>query len=202
MPVLESFVANTPAEALDGASRLSTDKAVVKAQIHAGGRGNAGGVKLVDTPHEAADFAESILGTNLVTHLTDKDGQAVNSVMVEELYLSVVVDLATQRVVITTSTEAEADIEGLVRESPPVIVDAELDSQDTLNADQSAELAAGLGLQDHQVEQFNTLLSNLFRLLKEKELTQVEIDPLAITREGNLICLNPKIHSGRTLLSY
>lgn len=209
MPVLESFVASTPAEALDAASRLSTGQAVVKAQIQAGGRGHAGGVKLVDTPREAADYAESILGTRMITQQTGDDGQAVNSVLVEEicditreLYLSVVIDRGTRHMIITTSAEAEIDIEGLVRETPPRTVDAELDSQGALNADQSAELANRLGLQDIQATQFSALLTSLFRLLREKELTQIEIDPLAITREGNLICLHPKIHTGRTLLSY
>lgn len=209
MPVLESYVASTPTEALDAAEKLSTVNAVVKAQIQAGGRGSAGGVKLVDTPHEAADYAESILGTHLVTHQTDAAGQVVNSVMVEEicdiareLYLGVIFDRTSPSMVITISPEAEVDIEGLVRETPPLTVDAELDAKGYLKDGQATELAAELKLQGHQIEQFNDLLTSLCRLLKEKELTQIEIDPLVITNEGNLICLNPKIHTGRTLLSY
>ena len=133
MPVPNNIVASTPEEAKAAAEKLTTDKVVVKAQVHAGGRGKAGGVKLVDTPAEAAEFAKSLLGTNLVTIQTDAGGQPINTVLVEEtsnieseLYLGMVIDRASQRVVVMASTEGGMDIETVAHETPEKILKAEL----------------------------------------------------------------------------
>ena len=134
LPVPNGKIAATGDEAKAAAESLSTPKTVVKAQVHAGGRGKAGGVKLVDTPSEAKSFAESLLGTNLVTYQTDASGQPINVVLVEEtsnianeLYLGAVLDRLQQRVVIMASTEGGMEIEKVAEETPEKILKASID---------------------------------------------------------------------------
>ena len=201
MPVPINVVATTAAEAKQAAEKLSTEKVVVKAQVHAGGRGKAGGVKLVDTPAEAEEYAKSILGTNLVTIQTDANGQPVNTVLVEEtcniaseLYLGVVIDRATQRVVVMASTEGGVEIEEVAEETPEKILKAEINPLLGVMPWQCRELAFGLGLSGGQIKQFSALLSGLIKLFVEKDLALVEINPLVITGEGDLICLDGKIN--------
>ncbi len=201
MPVPNNVVAASAAEAKAGAEQLSTDKVVVKAQVHAGGRGKAGGVKLVDTPAEAAEFAESLLGTNLVTIQTDAKGQPINTVLIEEtsniaseLYLGAVIDRASQRVVIMASTEGGMDIETVAHETPEKILKAEINPLVGVMPYQCRELAFGLGLQGKQIKQFTSLLQGLCKLFIEKDLALVEINPLVITKEEDLICLDGKIN--------
>jgi len=201
MPVPNNIVAATAAEAKAGAEKLSTDKVVVKAQVHAGGRGKAGGVKLVDTPTEAAEFAESLLGTNLVTIQTDANGQPINTVLIEEtsnieseLYLGMVIDRASQRVVIMASTEGGMDIETVAHDTPEKILKAELNPLVGVMPYQCRELAFGLGLKGKQIKQFGSLLTGLCKLFVEKDLALVEINPLVITKEEDLICLDGKIN--------
>lgn len=201
MPVPNNLVASTPEEAKAAAEKLTTDKVVVKAQVHAGGRGKAGGVKLVDTPAEAADFAKSLLGTNLVTFQTDAGGQPINTVLVEEtsnieseLYLGMVIDRATQRVVVMASTEGGMDIETVAHETPEKILKAAINPLVGIMPYQCRELAFGLGLKGKQIKQFGTLLSGLCKLFVEKDLALVEINPLVITKEEDLICLDGKIN--------
>ncbi len=201
MPVPNNIVAATPAEAKAGAEKLSTDKVVVKAQVHAGGRGKAGGVKLVDTPQEAADFAESLLGKQLVTIQTDANGQPINTVLIEEtsnieseLYLGMVIDRASQRVVVMASTEGGMDIETVAHETPEKILKAQINPLVGVMPYQCRELAFGLGLKGKQIKQFGALLTGLVKLFVEKDLALVEINPLVITKEEDLICLDGKIN--------
>ena len=201
MPVPNHLVASTPEEAREAAEKLSTDKVVVKAQVHAGGRGKAGGVKLVDTPREAADYAESMLGTNLVTIQTDAGGQPVNTVLVEEtcdiadeLYLGMVIDRGSQRVVVMASTEGGMEIEKVAHETPEKILKATLNPLVGLMPYQGRELAFGLGLKGEQIKQFGKLLDGLCRLFVEKDLSLVEINPLVVTNDGDLVCLDGKIN--------
>lgn len=201
MPVPNNIVASTPEEAKAAAEKLTTDKVVVKAQVHAGGRGKAGGVKLVDTPAEAAEFAKSLLGTNLVTIQTDAGGQPINTVLVEEtsnieseLYLGMVIDRASQRVVVMASTEGGMDIETVAHETPEKILKAELNPLVGVMPYQCRELAFGLGLKGKQIKQFGSLLTGLCKLFVEKDLALVEINPLVITKEEDLICLDGKIN--------
>jgi len=201
MPVPNNIVAATPEEAKAAAEQLSTDKVVVKAQVHAGGRGKAGGVKLVDTPREAADYAESILGTHLVTIQTDAAGQPVNTVLVEEtcdiadeLYLGMVIDRASQRVVVMASTEGGMEIEEVAHDTPEKILKAELNPLVGLMPYQARELAFGLGLKGDQIKQFGKLLGGLCKLFVDKDLALVEINPLVVTGGGDLICLDGKIN--------
>jgi len=201
MPVPNNIVASTPAEAKAGAEKLKTDKVVVKAQVHAGGRGKAGGVKLVDTPDEAAEFAKSLLGTNLVTIQTDANGQPINTVLIEEtsnieseLYLGMVIDRASQRVVIMASTEGGMDIETVAHDTPEKILKAAINPLVGVMPYQCRELAFGLGLKGKQIKQFSSLLTGLCKLFVEKDLALVEINPLVITKEEDLICLDGKIN--------
>ena len=201
MPVPASLVASTPEEAREAASKLTTDKVVVKAQVHAGGRGKAGGVKLVDTAGEAADYAESMLGTNLVTIQTDDKGQPINTVLVEEtcdiadeLYLGMVIDRGSQRVVVMASTEGGMEIEKVAHETPEKILKATLNPLLGVMPYQCRELAFGLGLKGDQIKQFSKLLTGLCRMFVEKDLSLVEINPLVVTGSGDLICLDGKIN--------
>lgn len=201
MPVPNNIVAATPAEARAAAEKLTTDKVVVKAQVHAGGRGKAGGVKLVDTAAEAEEFAKSLLGTNLVTFQTDANGQPINTVLIEEtsnieseLYLGMVIDRASQRVVVMASTEGGMDIEQVAHDTPEKILKAELNPLVGVMPYQCRELAFGLGLEGAQIKQFGALLTGLCKLFVEKDLALVEINPLVITKEGDLICLDGKIN--------
>lgn len=201
MPVPNNVIASTPAEAKAGAEKLSTEKVVVKAQVHAGGRGKAGGVKLVHTPAEAQEFAESLLGTNLVTIQTDAKGQPINTVLIEEtsnieseLYLGMVIDRASQRVVIMASTEGGMDIEQVAHDTPEKILKEAINPLVGVMPYQCRELAFGLGLKGKQIKQFTSLLNGLCKLFVEKDLALVEINPLVITKEEDLICLDGKIN--------
>ena len=201
MPVPKGTVACTAAEAEAAAASLSTSTVVVKAQVHAGGRGKAGGVKLVKSPAEAGTFAASLLGMNLVTYQTDKNGQPVNTILVEEtcniareLYLGAVLDRATRRIVIMASTEGGMEIETVAHESPEKILKAMVDPLVGVMPYQGRDLAFGLGLEGAQIAQFTKLLVGLGKMFKEKDLSLVEINPLVVTTEGNLLCLDGKVN--------
>ncbi|MEE9333596.1 MAG: ADP-forming succinate--CoA ligase subunit beta [Granulosicoccaceae bacterium] len=201
MPVPESIIATTASDAKAAAEKLSTDRVVVKAQVHAGGRGKAGGVKLVDSPAEAEEYAASMLGKQLVTIQTDAEGQPINTMLVEEtcnieseLYLGAVIDRASQRVVVMASTEGGMEIETVAHDTPEKILKASIDPLVGLMPYQCRDLAFGLGLDKNQIKQFSKLLGGLMKLFHEKDLALVEINPLVITKEGDLICLDGKIN--------
>lgn len=198
MPVPNGKVAKTAQEAASIAAELSTDKVVVKAQVHAGGRGKAGGVKLVDTPEQAEEFAASLLGTNLVTHQTDSNGQPINTILVEEtcdisreLYLGAVIDRASQRMTVMASTEGGMDIEKVAAETPEKILKTTVDPLVGIMPYQIRELAFALGVNPKQLQ---TVLGGLGKLFKEKDLSLVEINPLVETAQGELLCLDGKIN--------
>jgi succinyl-CoA synthetase beta subunit len=188
-------------ETIDAAKSLNGDRVIVKAQVHAGGRGKAGGVKLVDSPEEAGEFARAMLGTNLVTFQTDSNGQPVNRVLVEEtcnianeLYLGVVLDRALRRVVIMASTEGGVEIEKVAEETPEKILKASINPMTGVMPYQCRELAYGLGLSGDQVKQFSKLLTGLGKLVIDKDIALVEVNPLVITANGDLMCLDGKIN--------
>jgi succinyl-CoA synthetase beta subunit len=201
MPVPNNQVVDSN-DAVDGAlTKLSGDRWVVKAQVHAGGRGKAGGVKLVDSTDAVKQVVSDMLGTQLVTYQTNEQGQPVNQVLIEEisnikheLYLGAVIDRATQRVVIMVSTEGGMEIEKVASETPEKILKATLNPLTGLMPYQSRELAFGLGLEGDLIKQFVNLLHNFAKMFVEKDLSLVEINPLVITDEGQLICLDGKIN--------
>lgn len=200
IPVPQGEVAYSPDDAVQVASTLSTPRWVVKAQVHAGGRGKAGGVKLVSTPEELASFTQSLLGTRLVTYQTDAHGQPVNAVLVEEvsdidreLYLGAVVDRASRRVVFMASTEGGVEIEKIAEETPEKIVKAVIDPMVGVMPYQCRELGFKLGLTESQIKQFTQLMLGLGKMFVECDLSLLEINPLVITKAGNIVCLDGKV---------
>ena len=201
LPVSEGQAVETPEQAAAAAADIGGDRWVVKAQVHAGGRGKAGGVKLINSAEEAAAFAEQWLGKNLVTYQTDAGGQPVSRILVEsctdidqELYLGAVLDRATRRVVFMASTEGGVEIEKVAEETPEKILKASIDPLTGAQAYQGRDLAFRLGLQGAQIKQFTQLFMGLAALFQDLDLALLEINPLVITTEGNLHCLDGKIN--------
>jgi len=201
MPVPEHRVVNSSRDVIAALDALEGNRWAIKAQVHAGGRGKAGGVKISDNREEILHFVGEMLGSRLVTFQTDKKGQPVNHVLIEEtcnidreLYLGAVIDRTTRRVVIMASTEGGVEIEKVAEESPDKILRTTLDPMLGLMPYQCRKLAFGLGLEGVQVKQFTQLLSGLAKLFIEKDLGLVEINPLVVTKEGDLICLDGKIN--------
>jgi len=181
--------------------QLGGEKWVIKAQVHAGGRGKAGGVKLVANKEDALATIQSLLGTRLVTFQTDAHGQPVNQVMIEEpcdiareLYLGAVIDRSLRRIVIMASTEGGMDIEKVANETPEKILKAVINPIVGFQAFQGRQLGFDLGLDAKQMQQLNKLIGQLATLFVEKDLSLVEINPLVITQQGDLLCLDGKIN--------
>lgn len=201
LPVSTGFAVDTPEEAAAAADKIGGNKWVVKAQVHAGGRGKAGGVKLVTSKEEIKAFAEKWLGKNLVTYQTDANGQPVSKILVEtctdiaqELYLGAVVDRSSRRIVFMASTEGGVEIEKVAEETPDKILRAIIDPLVGAQPFQARELAYKLGLNDLQVKQFTKLFLGLAKLFVDFDLALLEINPLVITEQGNLHCLDGKIN--------
>jgi succinyl-CoA synthetase beta subunit len=201
LPVSEGIAVDTASEAAAAAKKIGGSKWVVKAQVHAGGRGKAGGVKLVDTPEAAEAFAQQWLGKKMVTYQTDAQGQPVSKVLVEtctdiaqELYLGAVVDRSSRRVVFMASVEGGVEIEKVAAQTPEKILKAEIDPLTGAQPYQARDLAYRLGLKGVQVKQFTKLFLGLSKLFHDMDLALLEINPLVITDEGNLHCLDGKIN--------
>lgn len=200
LPVSKGYAVDTPEAAAEAAEKIGGDKWVVKTQVHAGGRGKAGGVKLVDSPAEAQEFAANWLGKNLVTYQTDANGQPVSKILVEdctdianELYLGAVVDRSSRRIVFMASTEGGVEIEKVAEETPEKILKATVDPLTGAQPYQGRELAFKLGLEGDQIKQFVKIFLGLAQMFQEKDLALLEINPLVITEEGNLHCLDAKV---------
>jgi len=201
MPVPNNVVVDSADKVAAALQTLREGACVVKAQVHAGGRGKAGGVKLVKTAAEVEQAVKAMLGTRLVTFQTGADGQPVNQVLIEEtcdiareLYLGAVVDRASRRVVIMASTEGGMEIEKVAAETPEKILKTKIHPVPGLQPYQARELAFGLGLKGEQIKQFGKLLAGLASMFIEKDLSLVEINPLVVTQEGDLLCLDGKIN--------
>tara|TARA_B100000214_G_scaffold86938_2_gene59704 strand:+ start:1155 stop:2327 length:1173 start_codon:yes stop_codon:yes gene_type:complete len=199
--VSEGLAASSVEEAEKVAKSLNVNKWVVKAQVHAGGRGKAGGVEVVDSIEKVKEFANKWLGQNLVTFQTDEKGQPVNEILIEtcteidkELYLGAVIDRASQRLVVMASTEGGVNIEEVAEETPDKIFKAEIDPITGPVPSQATDLSDKLGLNQTQASQFQEIFDGLIRLFIEKDLSLVEVNPLVITSSGDLICLDAKIN--------
>jgi succinyl-CoA synthetase beta subunit len=199
IPVLNGGIARTPDEAYTMAETLG-GPIVVKAQVHAGGRGKAGGVKVVQTPTEAKAFAASILGKPLITHQTGSEGVPVSCVLVEEattvaseLYLAILVDGGARRLVAIASSAGGMEIEEVAATSPEKILQTVIDPVLGLQPYQGRHLAYGIDLPGDLVRTFAGLTENLFRLFLEEDCTLAEINPLAITEDGRLLALDAKV---------
>lgn len=200
LPVSKGFAVDTPQDAAAAADKIGGDIWVVKAQVHAGGRGKAGGVKLVKSKAEIEAFAKQWLGKRLVTYQTDESGQPVSKILVEactdiaeELYLGAVVDRASRRIVFMASTEGGVEIEKVAEETPEKILRATIDPLVGPQPYQGRELAFKLGLSGDQIKQFVQIFMGLAQMFVEKDLALIEVNPLVITQQGNLHCLDAKI---------
>ena len=201
LPVSKGVAVDTPKQAVEAAGEIGGDRWVVKAQVHAGGRGKAGGVKLVTSKDEIRAFAEKWLGKNLVTYQTDENGQPVSKILVEscsdidsELYLGAVVDRSSRKIVFMASTEGGVEIEKVAEETPEKILRATVDPLTGAQPYQARELAFKLGLKDKQVKQFTNIFLGLAKLFQDYDLALLEVNPLIITTEGDLHCLDAKIN--------
>ena len=201
LPVSNGFAVDTAEQAAVATEKIGGSRWVVKAQVHAGGRGKAGGVQLVDSGQKAKAFADKWLGQNLVTYQTDANGQPVNKILVEEcvsiereLYLGAVIDRTTRRIVFMASTEGGVEIEKVASETPEKILKATIDPLTGPLTYQGRNLAFELGLSGAQIKQFSALFLGLSKLFIDLDLSLLEINPLVITSEGDLNCLDGKIN--------
>ncbi len=189
-------------EELEAATKtLGGDGWAVKAQVHAGGRGKAGGVKITKSLTEAKQAAQEMLGKSLVTHQTDDKGMPINTLLIEsltdianELYLSLLVDRASRRITIMASTEGGMNIEEVAADTPEKILTEIIDPIAGFQAYIARNLAFSLGLEGVQIRQFTALLNSLIKLFIEKDASLMEINPLVVTAEGNLMALDAKIN--------
>ncbi|MDM8566381.1 ADP-forming succinate--CoA ligase subunit beta [Candidatus Halobeggiatoa sp. HSG11] len=201
IPVPTGHMATNANEAKQHAQDLGGNTWMVKAQVHAGGRGKAGGVKKADSKDIVTDITQSLIGTSLITHQTGVTGQPINKVLIEstseiqsELYLSLLVDRATTRVAIIASKAGGMDIEQVAADTPEQIINVTIDPVVGIQAYQCREIAFALDLEAEQRKQLTVLLYNLYRLFIEKNLSLVEINPLVITQQGDLLALDAKIN--------
>ena len=201
LPVSDGEVASTLEEAIKIFQRLnSQDGVMVKAQVHAGGRGKAGGVKFVKTQEAMEKEFTRLIGTRLVTYQTDTNGQPINQILLEkasniakELYLGAVVDRATRRIIFMASTEGGVDIEEVANNHPEKILTAIVDPLVGVMPYQCRELAFKLGLNEDQVKQFTHIMMGLGKMFTDKDFALLEINPLIIKDDGKLSCLDGKI---------
>ena len=195
-------VARTPEEAVDAAKAIGGDFWVVKAQIHAGGRGKAGGVKLAKTYDDVRAYAQGMLGTNMTTYQTAGVALPVDSVLItqatdiaQELYLSVLVDRSTQAVTFIASADGGVEIEKTAVENPDAIKTLDVNYVQGLQPYQCRDMGFALGLNAKQVGQLTKIMMGLYKLFNEKDLALVELNPLAILTNGDLAVLDGKINS-------
>ena len=195
-------VARSPEEAVDAAKAIPGNLWVVKAQIHAGGRGKAGGVKLAKTLDEVRDYAKAMLGTKMETYQSAGVALPIDSVLIsegtdidKELYLSVLVDRSTQSITFIASSEGGVDIEQVAAETPEKIQTLNVNYVQGLQPYQTRDIGFALGLNAKQVNQLSKIMLGLFKLFNEKDLALVELNPLAILKDGNLAVLDGKVNS-------
>ncbi|RUO40848.1 ADP-forming succinate--CoA ligase subunit beta [Pseudidiomarina aestuarii] len=201
LPVSEGYAVDTAEEAVEAAKKIGGERWVVKTQVHAGGRGKAGGVKLVSSLDDVRAFANNWIGKNLVTYQTDANGQPVTKILVEsltdigsELYLGAVVDRATRKIVFMASTEGGVEIEKVAEETPEKILKAIIDPTVGAQPYQGRELGFKLGLNADQVKQFTKIFLGLAKMFEQYDFALLEINPLVITEQGDLHCLDGKIN--------
>ncbi len=199
--VPKGVAATTPEEAVAAMDTLGGDLWVVKAQVHAGGRGKAGGVKLARSVEEVRDYAEAMLGMQLVTHQSGPEGLPVNIVYVEagseidrELYLSMLVDREVSKVSFIASAAGGMDIEQVAEETPEQIFTVAVSADVGLQPYQARQLAFGLGLDKPQSRQFADLIGRMYRLFLECDASLVEVNPLIVTKSGDVVALDAKIN--------
>ena len=201
VPTVPGFLALSPDEAISAAEKIGGDVWVVKAQIHAGGRGKGGGVKVVKSLDEVKSVSDEILGMNLVTHQTGPEGQKVRKVYIEkgtnivdELYLSIVVDRTNSRVNFIASTEGGTDIEEVAAETPEKIITVDINPSSGLDEKDIISISKALGLDESLYAKSADLLKNLYSAFTKTDMSLLEINPLVLTGENDLICLDAKVN--------
>ncbi|MEM1082343.1 MAG: ATP-grasp domain-containing protein, partial [Pseudomonadota bacterium] len=207
IPVPAGELARTADEAVTAAEAVGGQQWVVKAQVHAGGRGKAGGVKLANSLDEVRDFAETMLKMNIETYQTGGRALPVDSVLiaeatdiVQELYLSALVDRGQRAVVFMGSAAGGVDIEQVAQETPDKIISVVVDNAAGLMPYQARQIGFGMGLNVQQVRQLTTIMEGLYRLFMDKDLAIVEVNPLIIDGAGNLLALDAKINADGSAL--
>ena len=200
VPVPRGEVAFTATEAGDIARRLGGDLAVVKAQIHAGGRGKGGGVKVARSPSQAEELAKQIIGMTLVTHQTGPDGRKVGRVLIEEglqiereLYLSIVIDRTSASPVVIASAAGGMDIEEVAASNPEKILKEQIEPGTGVVPFQARKLAFGMGLPGPVAVKFVKVLESIYRAFVETDASMIEINPLILTKGGDLLALDAKV---------
>jgi succinyl-CoA synthetase beta subunit len=201
VPIVPGFLALDPDSAVDAAEKIGGDVWVVKAQIHAGGRGKGGGVKVVKSLEEVKSISQEILGMNLVTHQTGPKGQEVRKVYIEkgtnildELYLSIVVDRANSRVNFIASTEGGMDIEEVAESTPEKILTVDINPSVGIDEKDVMSISKALGLGDDLMLKSGALLKNLYKAFVETDMSLLEINPLVLTGDKELVCLDAKVN--------
>ena len=201
VPTVPGFLALDPESAVSAAEKIGGDVWVVKAQIHAGGRGKGGGVKVVKSLEEVKNKSDEILGMNLVTHQTGPKGQVVRKVYIEkgtnivdELYLSIVVDRANSRVNFIASTEGGMDIEEVAENSPEKILTVDINPSVGIDERDVISISKALGLDDDLLGKSGSLLKNLYNAFVETDMSLLEINPLVLTGDRELVCLDAKVN--------
>ncbi len=201
VPVPKGGVAYTPAEAENVARKLGGSLWVVKAQIHAGGRGKAGGVKLAKSVGQVGELAKDMLGMVLKTHQTGPEGKEVKRVYIEEgsdiaeeMYLSIVVDRATSRVTFMVSSEGGVEIEEVAAKTPEKIHRVDVDPAAGIQPFHARKLGFALGIAKETMAEFDAFIRNLYRAFCDKDASQLEINPLVITKQGKIIALDAKFN--------
>ena len=201
VPVPRGIVARTPEEAEAAAKELGTDVVVVKAQIHAGGRGKGGGVKIAKSPQEARELADQILGMMLVTHQTGPEGREVKTLLIEEglpidreFYLGITLDRVTGRNVFMASAAGGMDIEKVAAETPELILKEAIDPSVGLRGFQARKLAFGLGIPNDLVSQAVKFMLSLYEAYEKMDASLIEINPFLLTKDNRLIALDAKVN--------
>jgi len=201
IPVPRGIPADSPNDAVKAAQELGGDLWVVKAQVHAGGRGKAGGVKLARTLDEVREYTDKMLGTFLVTHQTGPEGLPVNTVYVEqgsdidrEIYLSMLVDREVSRISFIASSAGGMDIEKVAAETPEQIFSVAIAPDAGLQDYQARQLAFGLELDKQQMRQFGDLIKKLYQLYLDTDASLIEVNPLITTKAGDIVALDGKIN--------
>lgn len=201
LPVPEGYACTTPHDAIKAVNKIGGNKWIAKCQIHAGGRGKAGGVKLLSSREELEEFVQNWFGKRLVTNQTDAAGQLVSTILIEaasnitkEFYLGAVIDRSSRRIVFMASTEGGVEIEKVAAETPELIHKVSIDPLVGPQPYQGRELAFKLGLKDDQIKQFVKIFVRLGQMFTRYDLALLEVNPLVITDKGTMLCLDGKIN--------
>ncbi len=201
LKVQNGIIVTRPEDAAEAFKKLGGKSVVVKAQVHAGGRGKAGGVKVAKSKEEAVKISNDLIGKRLVTYQTDSRGQPVNSVLISEdvypvlreLYLGAVVDRSSKSITFIASTEGGVDIEKVAESSPEKLFKISVNSLVGLQPFQIRDIASNLALKSEQFNQFSTIMLGIYKAFLENDFSMIEINPLSVRENGDLVCVDAKI---------